>query len=93
MKTRRLSTTRKEAIVMAYVLATKGQLPTNLDKLLTDTREIIAGINAGRAKMASVGNVEEFRALMCKRGRAVVRCTAASMAGLIFRPKENTPSN
>ena len=50
MKTRRLSTARKEAIVMAYVLATKGQLPTNLDKLLTDTREIIAGISFRRKR-------------------------------------------
>ena len=35
--------------------------------------------------MASVRNVEDFRALMCKREKAVVSvCTAASMPELIF---------
>jgi hypothetical protein len=43
MKTQRLSKTRKEQIAMAYVLATKGVLPTNLAKLLHDMREIVGG--------------------------------------------------
>jgi hypothetical protein len=33
---------------------------------------VVRSLNAGRAKMASVRIVDEFRALMCKRDRVVV---------------------
>lgn len=35
---------------MAYVLATKGQLPTNLDKLLGDMREIIGDVSQSEVR-------------------------------------------
>jgi hypothetical protein len=46
----RLSKARKEQIVMAYVLATKGHLPTNLDKLLGDMREIMGDVSEAEVR-------------------------------------------
>jgi hypothetical protein len=43
MKTTRLSKARKLDIAHAYVLVTGGVLPTNLEKLLHDMREIMGG--------------------------------------------------
>ena len=43
---------RKEQIVMAYVLATKGRLPTNLDKLLGDMREIMGNVSEDEVRKA-----------------------------------------
>ena len=36
-----MKTARKEQIAWAYVVVTGGRLPTNLDKLLGDMREIM----------------------------------------------------
>jgi hypothetical protein len=53
MKTQRLSKTRKEQIAMAYVLATKGVLPTNLAKLLHDMREIVGGASEAEVRTST----------------------------------------
>src|SRR5262245_66462464 len=43
MAQRRLSKARKEQIVLAYVLTTRGVLPDDLDKLLRSIRERVGG--------------------------------------------------
>jgi len=48
----RLSKARKEQIIMAYVLATKGRLPDDLDKLLRDTRAIIGDVSEADLRKA-----------------------------------------
>jgi hypothetical protein len=48
----RMKTARKQDIVMAYVLATKGRLPDNLDKLLQAMREIIGDVSESEVRKA-----------------------------------------
>jgi len=48
----RLSKARKEQIVMACVLATGGQLPTNLAALISDTRAIIGDVSEADVRKA-----------------------------------------
>ena len=45
MKAHRLSKARKQQIAMAYVLATKCVLPTDLEKLLADMRAIMGDVS------------------------------------------------
>jgi len=45
-----MKTSRKQAIVMAYVLATKGHLPTDLGALLRDMREIVADLSEAEVR-------------------------------------------
>jgi hypothetical protein len=53
MKARtRLNKARKLDIVHAYVLATKGCLPTNLNKLLGDMREIVGDVSESDVRQA-----------------------------------------
>jgi hypothetical protein len=40
-----MKTARKEAICMAYVLAAKGRLPTDLNKLLGNMREMVGEVS------------------------------------------------
>jgi hypothetical protein len=48
----RLSTARKEQIVMAYVTVTNGRLPTDLDKLLGDVREMVRDVSEADLRKA-----------------------------------------
>ena len=47
-----MKTARKQQIVLAYVLATKGALPTNLDKLLQGMREIMGDVSEIKVRKA-----------------------------------------
>jgi 3-methyladenine DNA glycosylase AlkD len=47
-----MKTARKQDIVMAYVLATKGRLPNNLDSLLQAMREIIGDVSESKVRKA-----------------------------------------
>src|SRR5262249_59828514 len=48
----RMKKARKEQICMAYVLATKGQLPTHLGKLLADMRALIGDVSEADVRKA-----------------------------------------
>ena len=53
---------RKEEIVRAYVLATRGVLPTDLEKLLADMRELGApGVTENEAREAIKRTLREAR--------------------------------
>jgi hypothetical protein len=41
---------RKQDIAMAYVLATKGRLPDDLNKLLADMREIVGDVSEAEVR-------------------------------------------
>jgi hypothetical protein len=45
-----MKTARKQQIVLAYVRATKGRLPTDLNKLLADMRERIGDVTEGEVR-------------------------------------------
>jgi hypothetical protein len=53
---------RREAIVMAYVLATKGVLPTDLERLLADMDQLGApGVTEDEARKALKETLRESR--------------------------------
>jgi hypothetical protein len=52
---------RRETIVMAYVLATGGRLPDDLDKLLAAMREMVPGVTEGEVRKALALTLREAR--------------------------------
>jgi len=52
MKAPRMKTARKEQIVMACVLATKGRLPNDLAKLISDTCAMIGDVSEADVRKA-----------------------------------------
>ena len=47
-----MKTARKEQIVWCYVVVTGGKLPTNLNKLLGDMREMIGDVSEDEVRAA-----------------------------------------
>jgi hypothetical protein len=47
-----MKTARKQQIAWAYVMATKGRLPTNLNKLLGDMCEMIGDVSEDEVRAA-----------------------------------------
>jgi len=47
-----MKTARKQDIVLAYVLVTRGRLPDNLDKLLRAMREMIGDMSENEVRAA-----------------------------------------
>jgi len=47
-----MTTARKEAIAMAYVLVTKGRLPANLNNLLRAMGEIVGDVTESEVRSA-----------------------------------------
>jgi len=65
----RLSTRRKEEIVRAYVLATGGRLPTDLDKLLAAMRARMGAVSESEVRAALDWSLRRSR----RAGAAVER--------------------
>ena len=65
----RLSKARKEAIIMAYVMVTRGRLPTNLNNLLTDMRLTIPDLTESDLRKAIAWALKPKR----PRARIVMR--------------------
>jgi len=59
----KLPTRRKEQIVFAFVLATSGRLPTDLDKLLAAMRESIPDLSEGEVRTALTWSLRRSRRL------------------------------
>jgi len=58
---RRLSRRRKEQIVMAYVLTTRGRLPTHLGELLRGMRARIGDVSEGEVRAAIAWSLQRSK--------------------------------
>ena len=61
---------RKQQIVLAYVLATKGRLPTDLGKLLADMRERIGDVTEGEVRASIKWALREPRPRLLRNGKS-----------------------
>lgn len=68
-----MKTARKQQICMAYVLATKGRLPTNLDKLLADMREIMGDVSEAEVRKAIAWALRQKSRPRARIARRVIR--------------------
>ena len=77
---RRLKTSRarREQIAHAYVVATGGRLPTDLNKLLIDMRELIGDVSEGEVRSAIAQTLREVRRDVRRAERELV---ADALAG------------
>src|SRR6516225_7702294 len=57
----KLPTRRKWAILHAYVLATGGRLPTDLEKLLADMRELMGEVSEAEVREAIKRTLRDAR--------------------------------
>jgi hypothetical protein len=58
---RRLSRQRKEQIVMAYVLTTRGRLPTHLGELLQAMRERMGEVSEEEVRKSIAWSLQQSR--------------------------------
>jgi hypothetical protein len=65
-----MKTARKQQIVLAYVLATKGRLPTNLDVLLRDMRERIGDVTEDEVRASIKWALREPRPRLLRNGKS-----------------------
>jgi len=77
----KLPTRRKEEIVRAYVLATGGRLPTDLEQLLAGMRKLVGELSEGEVRAALAWSLQQSR----RQGALLERKLRAGDFGRITR--------